>query len=363
MDIGMSLFFQSPNFMAENGTGPVGVSDFDVVRRDLELGDLAEPLGFDSLWTVEHHFSGYTLMPDPMQFLAHMAGRTRRITLGTMVVVLPWYHQPVRVAESISLLDNLAEGRLIFGIGRGLGRVEFDGLGVPMDESRSRFVESAELILRGLEQGYVEYDGKHFQQEKRYLRPGPTRSFKGRTFAAAVSPESSKIMAELGVGIITLPQKGWEKTRADLKAYSDLFESIHHEPPPPSKVCCPVFVDEDEGRARDLGLEFIGNYYETVLKFYELAGRHFENTVGYEHYAAAAKEMARRGEDEATKFYAGLQVYGTPDQCVDKIAERQEVLGADTFLGAFNYGGMSRDEMLRNVHLFTDKVVPRAKAL
>jgi alkanesulfonate monooxygenase SsuD/methylene tetrahydromethanopterin reductase-like flavin-dependent oxidoreductase (luciferase family) len=73
--------------------------------------------------------------------------------------------------------------------------------------------------------------------------------------------------------------------------------------------------------------------------------------------------MAQRGEDAAAEFYANLQVYGTPDQCIDKIAERRDILGADTFLGFFSYGGMDWDEVMRNLHLFTDKVAPRVKAL
>ncbi|HUN52959.1 MAG TPA: LLM class flavin-dependent oxidoreductase, partial [Candidatus Sulfotelmatobacter sp.] len=73
-------------------------ADFDVYHEDLKLAEQAEPLGFESVWSVEHHFTDYTMCPDVLQFLTYMAGRTRKARLGSMVVVLPW-HDPMRVAE------------------------------------------------------------------------------------------------------------------------------------------------------------------------------------------------------------------------------------------------------------------------
>jgi alkanesulfonate monooxygenase SsuD/methylene tetrahydromethanopterin reductase-like flavin-dependent oxidoreductase (luciferase family) len=101
-------------------------SDAEVYRDEVRLADLAEPLGFESIWGVEHHFTGYTMCPDVLQFLTFMAGRTTTALLGSMVVVLPW-HDPIRVAEQVAMLDNLSGGRVVLGLGRGLGLVEFDG--------------------------------------------------------------------------------------------------------------------------------------------------------------------------------------------------------------------------------------------
>ena len=95
MHVGMSLFLQG-----QRG----GLSDAEVYADETRLGDLAEPLGFDSLWSVEHHFTGYTMVPDVLQLLTWFAGRTQRIQLGSMVVVLPW-HRPIRVAEQVAMLD------------------------------------------------------------------------------------------------------------------------------------------------------------------------------------------------------------------------------------------------------------------
>src|SRR5258705_4034956 len=116
MHVGMCAIFQ--------GAGMA--SDREVVEADLSLADLAEPLGFESIWKTEHHFTRYQICPDVMQFLTYMAGRTTTVQLGSAVVVLPW-HDPLRLAEQIAFLDNLSGGRVILGMGRGTGKIEFDG--------------------------------------------------------------------------------------------------------------------------------------------------------------------------------------------------------------------------------------------
>src|SRR2546423_5930526 len=180
MHVGMASVFQNPDRRR---------SDREVYRQELRLADLAEPLGFESIWGVEHHFTDYTMCPDVLQFLTYMAGRTERAQLGSMGVVRRW-HDPMRVAEEVSMLDSISGGRLILGLGRGAGKVEFDGFRLPMDESRQRFVESAEMLLRGLETGHCEYDGTFVKQPRTANRPGPFKSFRRRTYAAAVSAES-----------------------------------------------------------------------------------------------------------------------------------------------------------------------------
>ena len=146
MHVGMSAVFQ--------GFGGT-LSDGEVWAADLALADLAEPLGFESIWSVEHHFTDYTMCPDVLQFLTYMAGRTTRVKLGSMVLVLPW-HDPVRAAEQIVLLDHMSNGRLILGLGRGTGKIELDGFRVQMSQARQQFKESAEAILGAVETGVRE---------------------------------------------------------------------------------------------------------------------------------------------------------------------------------------------------------------
>src|SRR4051795_3817886 len=142
MRVGVQMIFQS--------WGYGDMTDGQVVAEEVELGVLADELGFHALWPVEHHFNDYSFCPDNTVFLAHMAARTKRIKLGTGAVILPW-NDPLRVTEKISLLDHLSNGRVLFGMGRGLARMEYAGFGIPMDESRGRFDEAAPMILAALE--------------------------------------------------------------------------------------------------------------------------------------------------------------------------------------------------------------------
>ncbi len=175
--VGLQMIFQSW------GYGP-SVTDSQVVREEVELGILADSLGFDALWPVEHHFDDYAFCPDNTLLLAHLAGRTERIGLGTGAVILPW-NDPLRVAEKLALLDHLTAGRLRFGMGRGLARCEYAGFGIRMDESRDRFDEAAPMILSALETGFIEGAGPNYPQPRVAIRPRPEWSFRGRTYCVA----------------------------------------------------------------------------------------------------------------------------------------------------------------------------------
>src|SRR5216684_633865 len=161
-----------------------GRSDASVMSEHLALGDLAEPLGFDSLFALEHHFTGYAMSPAPPQLLSYYAGRTRRITLGTAVIVLPW-HDPIRVAEQIALLDILCGGRCLFGFGRGAASVEYAGFRVPMEEARPRFVEAAQIVVKALSQDSFEHEGAFYRIPRTAIRPRPISHPERRFYAAA----------------------------------------------------------------------------------------------------------------------------------------------------------------------------------
>ncbi len=116
MDVGVLQVFSS--------YGWDDMPDGQVYDEEVRLALLAEDLGFDVLWPVEHHFFDYALCPDNTQLLSYLAAATSRIDLGTAAVIMPW-NEPLRVAEKISMLDQLSGGRVRFGMGRGLSRREY----------------------------------------------------------------------------------------------------------------------------------------------------------------------------------------------------------------------------------------------
>lgn len=352
MDVGLSLIFQ--------GLDP-NTTDHQVYQNDLRLGDLGIELGFQSVWGVEHHFTDYTMCPDVTQFLSYWAGRNPDIGLGTMVVVLPW-HDPIRVAEEVVMLDNMSDGRVILGIGRGLGRVEFEGFGRDMNHSRETFTESAEMILEGLENGFCEYDGKHVKQVRRELRPRPFKSFRGRTYAAAVSPESSQIMAKLGIGLLVIPQKPWEHVEREMAAYRDIYREVNGVDAPAPILAGWTYCHESADKAEEMAEKYIGSYYRSVIEHYEMAGEHLKTTKGYEAYASMQDHVAS-DVDAAIKFFMSLQVWGTPEKCLDTIHDFLGRTGAEAYNGVFSYGGMPYNEAEQSMRLFAKEVMPELRKL
>ena len=353
MHVGLSCFFQNPDRK---------LTDREVWRQEVALAEAAEPMGFDSIWSAEHHFTDYTMCPSVTQFLTYMAGRTTRAGLGTMVVVLPW-HEPVRIAEELALLDHLSNGRVIFGMGRGLGRVEFNGFRLDMGESRERFVEYAEAVMGALETGTIESDGKHLRQPPTDIRPKPFKSFRGRTYAASVSPQSAEIMARLGIGILIIAQKPWEKTLEELENYRELYRRHNNgEEAPKPIIASFVAVHEDREKAREMYENYIVGYCRSALKHYEFHNEGLADIPGYEYYGALARNIHKHGIDTFVRFLADLQVWGTPDEVVDGVIANVERAGCGGFLAALSYGGMPYDIARENQRLFAEKVLPRLKA-
>ena len=353
MHVGTSIFFQ--NYRRTR-------TDHEVYRNELRLADLAEPLGFESIWGVEHHFTDYTMCPDVLQFLSYLAGRTEKVLLGSMVVVLPW-HNPVNVAEKFSVLDHLSGGRAVVGVGRGLARVEYDGFGLDMSESRPKFAESARLLVRALEEGVAEFDGELIKQPKVDIRPKPFKSFQGRIYAAAVSPESSLALAELGLGMLIIPQKPWSEVATELKAYREIFQEVNGVAPPAPIVVGFTFCHEDEETAREMAEEYIGNYWESVMDHYEFRSDHLKTTKGYEYYGKFTEKIKEYGDGDVRDFFVDLQVWGTPEQCYEKIMDIRGRTDHDSFLAAFSFGGMPYDEVEQSMRLFAKEVMPRLKKL
>ena len=353
MHVGLSLTFQN---LDKKHT------DAEVYRHELALASRAEAAGYDSIWTPEHHFDDYMMTPNVPQFLSWVAGRTERLKLGTMVSVLPW-HDPVRVAESFCLLDHLSQGRAILGVGRGLGRIEFDGFRVNMNEARRRFVEYTDAILRGLESGVMQYDGELYRQPKISLRPAPFASFKQRTFASAISPQSMDIMAKLGVGLMVIAQKPWETVEKELAAYRVRFRELNGQEAPKPLLGVFVGVSHDPSEAKRMREIYLQRYARSTVEHYEFSNVGFEQIEGYEYYGGLARNIAKHGLDKFNGFLADLQVWGTPREAADKLIDYARRCDAGGLLVTPVYGGMPFDVANANFDLIAREVLPALKDL
>jgi alkanesulfonate monooxygenase SsuD/methylene tetrahydromethanopterin reductase-like flavin-dependent oxidoreductase (luciferase family) len=347
MEVGVALAMQNPHRQQP---------DYQVYWEERRLADLTEPLGFDSFWTVEHHFDDYTMVPDVCQYLTYMAGRTSRIKLGTAVIVLPW-HDPVRVAEQVAMLDILSEGRLLVGFGRGAARIEYDGFRIPMEESRERFVESAEIVVKALKNERFSHRGKYFQIPEMSIRPQPYSDFTNRMYGAAVSPESAEIMAKLGLGVLIVPQRDWDITAAELDRYNQIYRSLGKEPTAPVTLGW-VFIDETEERAMAGARKYMGAYWQSADLHYEISKGAHKNIKGYEFYSQMGQAAAAAGNDAVTDNFISFQVAGTPQTCLEKINFIRSKVHMNHFVAVFKYGGMPIEIAEENMRRFAATVMP-----
>ena len=346
--------------IALNMLSKPGRPDVEVVSEHLAMGDLAEPLGFDSLFALEHHFTGYAMSPAPCQLLAYYAGRTKRITLGTAVIVLPW-HDPIRVAEEIALLDIMCGGRTVFGFGRGAASVEYEGFRIDQGEARPRFIEATKIIQMALANDSFEFNGEHFKIPRTSIRPRPISHPERRFYGTAVSPESTEVMAKLGLSMLVIMQNEWPKAAADVHKFNSLAAAEGFKPRPPM-VLTNVSVAETRAEAEDRAVEYLGRKWDSIDNHYKFSDGHLNTVKGYESYDkvgttyAKMKDPARRAK--ATDFYVSIQLVGTPDDCVQKLEELQALTGMDHVITEFAFGGMPHHESEIAMRLFADKVKP-----
>ena len=352
MKVGLLMVFQ--NFLDQ-------ITDQAAWERDIHLAGLAEPLGFDILGAVEHHFFNYAMSPDNLQFLAYMAAKTSRIGLLTGAVILPW-NNPLRVAERMIVLDHLSRGRAMFGIGRGLAKREYDRFGIDMNESRDRFDEAAKLILRALESGKIDGDGPFYKQAPAELRPRPYASFNDRFYCVAMSSDSVPICAELGARMMSFAQKPWNEMVPHFERYRTLFREHHGRAAPPPVCVDFLACDESAQRAEALARDHMAKYYVTVMEHYEMAGAHFRNMKGYGDYADNADILKDVGLEDAGNNFVDINTWGTPTQILEKLDRRRRTLGDFDLTVQVSYGGMSPENAEKSMRLFAAKVLPELQS-
>jgi alkanesulfonate monooxygenase SsuD/methylene tetrahydromethanopterin reductase-like flavin-dependent oxidoreductase (luciferase family) len=356
MDVGMQLTFCR--------YGWSDIRDGQVVDEELRLARLAEDLGFDVIWSVEHHFFDYSFCPDNTELLAYVAGVTKTIDVGTAAVILPW-NEPLRVAEKVSLLDHLAGGRLRFGIGRGLSRREFAAFrGVEMSESRERFDEAAAMILAALETGEIEGQGPFYPQPRIPIRPRPARSFRDRLYAVASSDDSVEAAARFRARMVMFADRPWASRMPAIERHRALYRELHGEMAPPPLTCDFTYCDADAGRARERATRYLGTYLASVLEHYEVLGAHFTETKGYEAYARASEVLRGAGAaapDHFLKSFLKAVAFGTPDEIIAALAARRELMGSFELSTCFRFGGIPYEQAEASMRFFAAEVLPELK--
>lgn len=323
----------------------------------LEQAAYAEALGFDAVWLAEHHFSEYGICPSLAVMGAAVAQRTRRVRIGTAVAILPFQH-PLRIAEEYAMLDILSGGRLDFGVGRGYQPAEYDGFGVPMEESRTRFDEGLEVIKRAWTQERVTFEGTHYRVHELSIFPRPVQRPHPPIWIAAVSPETFARVGRLGERFLSAPSITPPRLmRAAYESYRQAWLAAGH---PATALEIPALwfthVAEDEASARRDPERYLMWYFRT---FARVVARSPDPTKVPEVYRFYAKA---KGNLEAVSFeqlYDEVVLFGDPERVTEKLARLREELGLTYLIAWMNIGGMENATVQRSMRLFAEKVIPR----
>jgi alkanesulfonate monooxygenase SsuD/methylene tetrahydromethanopterin reductase-like flavin-dependent oxidoreductase (luciferase family) len=368
MKIGILLAFQSGGVSASSLSG----RDAEVYKSNLRIADLLEPLGFDSVFNVEHHGTSHHITGNGLDFLKYMAARTERIELGTSVMVLPWWN-PLRAAEELSFLDHSSRGRKIHvGVGRGAAPSEYKYLGIDMSEARDRFKEGVEILRLALSEERFSYDGKIFQLDNVTSRPRPLSSDLGATIYAGVVQQSSiEVAANLGLHMMHTGGSSLEEGVEAVATFNGIRAKNGWAPMRPI-ICLPGFCASTSGAAEEAAYRGFGNYIKGAMSHYDADHpEKFEGIKGYEDYAAnkdsgtpflapgAAKQ--ERGAGELTYIQNGI--FGSPSECIEKITAVAESTKTDHLILLVHQAGLSVEETEASLRLFSKEVLPAVRHL
>ncbi|MFN0029026.1 MAG: LLM class flavin-dependent oxidoreductase [Acidimicrobiales bacterium] len=347
----------------ENVNAAPRKSDREIFAEELEIARIADDTGFDSVWTIEHHFTPYTMVTNPLQYLSYLAGITKRVDLGTMVVVLPW-HNPVRVAEDVNMLDAfLGDGReVILGVGRGLGRREFGGLNIDQNEARGRFDESLQVLKQLLSTGECTYQGEHYNIDGLRLRPQLDRDLTSNLWCAGGSPDSVAVIAQNNVNPLIIPTTSLDLSLDVARTYLKLRNEAGHSGAVHTKLALWTYVAETEEAARAGAQQYMVEYADSALRHYELRGDHLGDVKGYERYGAL-QQMLKSDASPFLEGFFGSHPWGTPDQTIARATELAELFGTNEIMFVFKYGSMPIEAATKSMTLFAKEVLPALQAL
>ena len=201
-----------------------GTKAHELYDNAVEQVQAAEANGFEIAWFAEHHFSNYCVCPSPLMMLARLAGETKRIRLGSAVVVVPLY-QPVRLISEIGMVDALTHGRLVLGVGSGYQPYEFERFGEQLDDSVSKLIEFMEMLELAFARDTFRYNGKHYQLPLTHIASRPVNGLP-EIWVAGDNPLLHKLAACKGWTVMLTPRHATVSQLIDARRrLSDTYQS------------------------------------------------------------------------------------------------------------------------------------------
>jgi alkanesulfonate monooxygenase SsuD/methylene tetrahydromethanopterin reductase-like flavin-dependent oxidoreductase (luciferase family) len=336
---------------------PPGWTDEEVFRTELQQIETADELGFDAVWLAEHHFQWYGIATDLMVIAGWVAARTQRVRIGTAIVVLP-FHNPLRLAEQAATIDLMSGGRLDVGVGRGYQSAEYAGFGLSMDESRTRFNECMEVLLKAWTEESFSYDGQFTKATDVTVLPKPVQKPHPPVYVASwMTPETIKYAAERGFPILAPAGLASDQIKTNYQLYRETLRSLGRDA---SNLELPalvhIYVDDNDERGRQIGGEHSMRYGASLITLGTPVKKGGELSKDFEHY----KEFGQAGR-VVREQRQELMLFGNPDSVARKIRWMRDELGVRYVMCWMNMGGLEHHKVLRSMELFATEVAPRFK--
>ena len=340
---------------------PPSLSHPEVIHREIEQMVWTEELGFDSIWLTEHHFIEYGLSVSPAVLAAAAAMRTRRVRIGLAAAILP-FHDPVRLAEELAMVDVLSGGRLDVGVGRGNRPVEFEGYRVPQIENRERFDEALEILVRAWTRERFSYEGRHHTIPEVRVIPKPLQQPHPPLYVVCTSPDTIEATALRGLPMLNSWLRGpIDPLVAQRDAYVKACQKAGRSEAELASllgrwgVSRHIHVAPTDAEALVEAKDAEMWYQEALRRF--LIPERIDRVHPLLQPGFRAME-ARLATITWEQLVAETVAFGSPDTVAGKIDELRR-LGVGEVLCWMNFGGLPQERVRRSMELFAREVMPR----
>jgi alkanesulfonate monooxygenase SsuD/methylene tetrahydromethanopterin reductase-like flavin-dependent oxidoreductase (luciferase family) len=331
-----------------------GVGHDQAYAEMLDQIVLAEQLGFGECWFAEHHFTDYSLLPSPNLLIAAAAQRTRRMRFGNYVNALPFHH-PLRLAAEAAMLDNLAQGRFDFGVGKGVRPGEFAQLGLRFEDAGAMTEESIEILLKAWAHERISHTGRFWTFPEFSLRPRVLQRPHPPLHEVASRPASVARVAARGWPVAM----HFTPTEVVARSVEDYHAGLARRTEPPATgphrprllLCRETYVAETAERARAEGALALQGFWHLSSLAAPPPPAEFSD--------ARFKELTTRvwgGRTYDELGAIGGFLIGAPDQIAAQV-ERLEAIGVDTLLLVCSFGNLAHPQVCRSLELFAASVI------
>jgi alkanesulfonate monooxygenase SsuD/methylene tetrahydromethanopterin reductase-like flavin-dependent oxidoreductase (luciferase family) len=352
--------------------------DHRVFHEALEQALLAEEMGFDVIWAVEHTaLTNYAQMSAPETFLAFVAGRTSRIHVGHGVVCLPpAMNHPVKVAERIATLDILSEGRVQFGVGKGGTQQEAGTFGYDLASLRPMIDEAMYLIPKIMVEDEIEHHGEFIDIPRRPIHPKPYQDPHPPMYLACTHNESLETAGGRGLGALVLGFGGPEEVAKKNQRYREAFkrrrpeDQVPYVPNEHLAALCPAIVLDDGDEARRIGLRG-QRYFMESLAYWYTGGEKPDHTKWADEEMLvtqttgqtvirtkfASEDVEIDFSDPSLALLNPNHAYGTVEDCIGYVGRLLEA-GVDEILFLCQMGTVPQAAQLATIRNIGEHVIP-----